>query len=118
MALQHEALERRAFAQASVCNHLRRTGHSLEFHPEERLELVSSRFRHWINKAFDCLALCNARRNVEHELDVELHGTDDDRELMARRNARHEASGIAQIDHPVSRVHEAFPEASVNRFHE
>jgi hypothetical protein len=116
--LQQDALERRAFVQVSVRNHLRHTGYSLDFRPEERLGLVSGRIRRWIKKAFDCLTLCNARHKVERGLDVELHGTDDDRELMARRNARHEASGIAQIDHPVSRVHEAFPEASVNRFHE
>jgi hypothetical protein len=51
--LQHDALERRAFARASVRNHLRRTGYSLEFRPEE------------------------------HQLDIKLHGTDDDRKLMA-----------------------------------
>jgi hypothetical protein len=102
----------------SVRNHLRRTGHSLEFHPKEHLGLVSDHIRRWIKKAFDCLALCNARRKVERELDIEFHGTDDDRELMARRNARCEASGIAQINHSVSRVREAVHEALVNRFHE
>jgi hypothetical protein len=56
----------------------------------------------WIKKAFDCLALCNARCKVERELDVELHGTNDDRELMARCNVRRKVSGIAQIDHSVS----------------
>jgi hypothetical protein len=116
--LQHDALERRAFARASVRNHLRRTGHSLEFRPEERLGLVSSRIRHWIKKAFDCLTLCNARRKVERELDVEFHGTDDDRELMARHNATRVMLGIAQIDHSVSRVREAVHEASVNRVRE
>jgi hypothetical protein len=38
-------------------------------------------------------ALCK----FECEFDVELHGTDDDRELMARRNARCE-SEMAKID--------------------
>ena len=41
MALQHDAMERCASARASVCNHLKRTGHSLEFRPGERLGLVS-----------------------------------------------------------------------------
>jgi hypothetical protein len=97
---------------------LKRTGYSLEFRPEERLGLVSGRIRRCINKAFDCLALCNARHKVECELDVELHGTDDDRELMARRNERREALGMAEIDRSMSRVHEAAHEPSVNRSHE
>jgi hypothetical protein len=42
MALQHDALERRAFARESEGNHLRRTGHSLEFCLEERLGLAYS----------------------------------------------------------------------------
>ncbi|RLN04312.1 hydroxyproline-rich glycoprotein-like [Panicum miliaceum] len=104
MALQHDVLERCAFARASIRNHLRSTGHSLEFCPEERLGLVSGRIHHCIKKAFDCLTLCNARRKFERELDVDLHGTDDDRKLMARRNARHEASGMAEIDRSVSRT--------------
>jgi hypothetical protein len=111
-------LERRAFARASVRNHLRRTGHSREFRPEECLGLVSGRIRRWIKKAFDCLALCNARRKVERELDVELHGSDDGRELIGRCNARRETSGMAQIDCSVLRVREAVHEASVNRSHE
>jgi hypothetical protein len=90
-------MERRIFARASICNHLRHTGHSLEFHPKERLGLVSGRIHRWIKKAFDCLALCNARRKVEYELDVELHGTYDDRDLMARCNARREASGVKSL---------------------
>jgi hypothetical protein len=118
MALQHDALERRAFARILVCNHLRRTSHSLEFWLEERLGLVSGRIPRWIKKAFDCLALCNARRKFELELDVELHGTHDDRELMARCNARCEASGIAKIDRTVSRDRKVVHEASVNRSHE
>ncbi|RLM61707.1 anthocyanidin 5,3-O-glucosyltransferase-like [Panicum miliaceum] len=65
-----------------------------------------------IKKAFDCLALSNPRRKVERELDVELHDTDDDREFMARRNARREASGMEKIDRSVSRVHETVHEAS------
>ena len=43
MALQHDALECHASAQAAVHNHLKRTGYSLEFRPEERLGLVRCR---------------------------------------------------------------------------
>jgi hypothetical protein len=50
--------------------------------------------------------------------DVKLHGTDDDRELMARRNARREVSGIVEIDCSVSRVCEAVRKATVNRSRE
>jgi hypothetical protein len=118
MALQHDVLEHRASGRASVRNHLKRTGHSLEFRPEERLGLVSGHIRRWIKKAFDCLALCNARRKVKHGLDVKLHGTDDDRELMAQRNARREALEMAEIDRSISRVCEAVHEASINRSHQ
>ena len=97
---------------------MKRTGHSLEFRPEERIGLVSGRTRRWIKKAFYCLALGNASGKLEREFDVELYGTDDDRELMARRNARREASGIVEIDRSVSRVREAFRVASVNRSRE
>jgi hypothetical protein len=62
--------------------------------------------------------LCNARRKVECELDVKLHGTDNDRELMARRNARREALGMAKIDRSVLRVREAVHKTSVNRSRE
>jgi hypothetical protein len=79
MALQHDVLEHRASARVSVRNHLKRTGHSLEFHPEEHLGLVSGRIRCWIKKAFHCLVLGNASHKFEREFDIELHGTDDDR---------------------------------------
>jgi hypothetical protein len=98
MALQHDVLERRASARASVRNHLKHTGYSLEFHPEECLGLVSSHICCWIKKEFHYLALGNACRKFEREFDVELHGTDDDRELMARRKSRREASGMAETD--------------------
>jgi hypothetical protein len=118
MALQHDALERRASARASVRNHLKRTGHSLKFHREERLGLVWGYIRRWIKKAFNCLALRNARSKFEREFDAELHGMDDDRELMARHNERREASGMVEIDHSVSIVCKTVHEASVNRSHE
>ena len=97
---------------------MKRTGHSLEFRPEERIRLVSGRIRRWIKKSFYCLALGNASGKLEREFDVELYAMDDDRELMARRNARREASGIASIDRSVSRVREVIRMASVNRSRE
>ena len=106
MTLHHDALERRTAAGASVRNHLRRTGHSIEFCHEERLELVSGRIRHWIKKAFHCFDLGKAERKLQREFNVELHG-DDDRELMARYNARREESGLAEYDRSVSRLREA-----------
>jgi hypothetical protein len=118
MALQHDTLERRASTRASVRNHLKRTGYSLEFRPEERLGLISGRIHHWIKKPFHCLTLGNASRKFEREFDVELHGTDDDRGLMARCKLRREASGMAEIDHSVSRVGAVVHGASVNRSRE
>jgi hypothetical protein len=118
MAFQHDALEHRASAQASVRNYLKRTEHTLEFRPEERLGLVSGRIHRYIKKAFHCLALGNASRKFEREFYVELHCTDDDRELMARRKLRCKASRMAEIDRSVSRVGTAVQEASVNRSHE
>jgi len=118
MALQHDALERRESARASVRNHLKCTGHSLEFRPEEHLGLVSSRIRHWIKKAFHYFTLAKVDRKFQREFNVELHGTDDDRELMARYNARREASRIAEFDCSVSRLREAVHEALVNRSRE
>ena len=114
MTLHHDALERRTAAGASVRNHLRRTGHSLKFRPEERLGLVSGRIRRWIKKAFHCFDLGKAERKLQREFNVELHG-DDDRELMARYNARREASGLAEFDRNVERLHDAVHEASANR---
>jgi hypothetical protein len=108
MALQHGALERRASTRASVRNYLKRAGHSLEFRTEECPELVSGHIRHWIKKAFDYLVLCNARRKFEHKFDVELHGMDDDCELMARCNARREGSGMVEIDRSELRVWRQF----------
>ena len=44
MDLHHDALERRASVRTSVRNQLKRIGHSIEFHPEERIGLVSGHF--------------------------------------------------------------------------
>ena len=93
MTLQHDALEHRASARAFVRHHLKCTGYSPEFHPEERLGLVSGGIRHWINKAFDCLALGNASRKFEREFDVELHCTHDDRDLMASMECKAQSVG-------------------------
>jgi hypothetical protein len=118
MALQHDALECRASARASVHDHLKRTRYFLEFRPEEHLGLVRGRIHRWIKKAFHCLALGNASHKFEREFDIELHGTDDDCELMARCKLRREALGMAEIDRSVSRVGEAVHDISVNRSHE
>ena len=52
------------------------------------------------------------------EFNVELHGTDDDRELMARYNTRREESGLAEYDRSISRLREAVHEALVKRSHD
>ena len=118
MPLQHDAFERRATAQAAVRNQLERTGHSLEFHPAERVGLVSGRIRHLIKKDFHIFSLGKDNRKFYREFNIELHGTDDDRELMARYNARHEELGLAEYDCPVSRLREAVHEALVKRSHD
>ena len=93
MPLQHDAFERRAAAQAAVRNQLERTGHSLELHPAERVGPFSGRIRRLINKFFHIFSLGKESRKFCREFNVELHGTDDDRELMALYNARREESG-------------------------
>ena len=118
MSLQHDAFERRAAARAVVRNQLERTGHSLEFHPAERLGLVSGRIHHLIKKAFHIFSLGKESHKFYHEFNVELHGTDDDRELMARYNARREVSGLAEFDRNVSKLREAVHGALVNRSRE
>ena len=93
---QHDAFERRAVAQAAVCNQLERTGHSLEFHPAERVGLISGRIRRLIKKAFHIFSLGKESRKFYREFNVELHGTDDDRELMAlyMQDVKSRAGGI------------------------
>ena len=115
MPLQHDAFERRAAARAAVRNQLERTGHSLEFHPAEHVGLVSARIRRLIKKAFHIFSLGKESRKFYHEFNVALHGTDDDRELMARYNARREESGLVEYDRSVSRLREAVHEASIKR---
>ena len=92
---------------------MKRTGPSLEFHPAERVGLVSGRIRRLIKKAFHIFSIGKESRKFHREFNVELHGTDDDCELMARYNARREASGLAEYDHSVSRLREAVHEALI-----
>ena len=114
MPLHHDAIERRASARAAVRNQLKRTGHSLKFRPEERVGFVSVRIRRWIKKAF-YNTIWKADRKFQCEFNVELHGTDDDRELMARYNARREESGLEEFDRNVSRLREAVKKTLVDR---
>ena len=113
MTLQHDAFERRAAARTAVRNQLERTCHSVEFHPAERVGLVSGRIRRLIKKVFHIFSLGKESRNFCREFNVELHGTDNDRELMARYNARREESGLAEYDRSVSRLREAVHEALI-----
>ena len=94
------------------------TGHSLEFHPTECVGIVSGRIHHLIKKAFHIFSLGKESRKFHRKFNVELHGTDDDRELMARSNARREESGLAEYDRSVSRLREAVHEALVQRSHD
>ena len=96
---------------------MERTGHSLEFHPTERVGLVSGRIRCLIKKAFHIFSLGKESLKF-YEFNVELHSTDDDRELMARYNARREESRLAEYDRSVSRLREAVHEALVQRSHD
>ena len=118
MPLHHDAFERRVSARAAVHNQLKCTKHSLEFCPEERVGLVSGRIHHLIKKAFYIFSLGKESRKFCREFNVELHGTDDDRELMALYNARREESGRAKYDRSVSRLSEAVHEALVQRSHD
>ena len=101
MTLQNDAFERHASAREAVRNQLKRTGHSLQFRPEDCVGLVSGRIRRWIVSVF---TISKADRKFQREFNVELHDTDDDRELMARYNARREESGLAEFDRNVSRL--------------
>ena len=87
---------------------------SLEFRPEKRVGLLRCRIRRWVKRAFQCFELGRENYKFQREFNVELHGTDDDRELMARYNARREASGLTEFDRNVERLREAVHEASVN----
>ena len=70
MPLQHDAFERRASARAAVRNQLKRTGHSLEFRPKERVGLVSGRICRWIKKAFCYFTISKVDRKFQREFNV------------------------------------------------
>ena len=115
MPLQHDASDHRAAARAAVRNQLVCTGYSLEFHPAECVGLVSGRIRCLIKKTFHIFSLGKESHKFYREFNIELHGTDDDRELMARYNARREELGLAEYDRSMSRLREAVHEALVKR---
>jgi hypothetical protein len=69
-------------------------------------------------KAFECFSLAKESRKFHREFIVELHGTDNDCELMARYNARREESGLAEFDRNKSRLREAVKKALVDRSRE
>ena len=94
---------------------MKRIGYSLKFRPEERVGLVSVRIRRWIKKAFYYFTISKADCKFQREFNVELHGTDDDHELMARYNARREESGLAKFDRNVSRLREAVKKTLAGR---
>ena len=118
MTLQHDAFKRCASTQAVLCNQLKRTRHSLEFRPEECVDLVSSRIGSSIKKAFYIFTISKADHKFQREFNVELHGTDDDHELMARYNARCEESGLVKFDRNMSKLREAVKKSLVDRFPE
>jgi len=70
MTLQHDAFERRVSARAAVCNQLKHTRHSLEFHPEELVGLVSGRIRRWINKVVYIFTISKADHKFQREFNV------------------------------------------------
>ena len=67
---------------------------------------------------FYIFTISKADHKFQREFNVELHGTDDDRELIARYNARCEASGLTEFDCNMSRLREAIHEALVDRSRE
>ena len=112
------ALDRCTSARASVHNHVDRTGHSIEFRPEELVGLLRGRIHRLVKRAFQCFELGKTNHKFQREFNVELHGMNDNRELMARYNARREAPGLAEFDGNVSRLREAVHESLVNRSRE
>ena len=63
MSLQHDGFEHRASTRTAVRNQLKRTRHSLEFRPEERVGPVSGPIRRWIKKAFHIFSLDKESHN-------------------------------------------------------
>ena len=71
-----------------------------------------------IKKAFYIFSIGKESCKFCREFNVELHGTDDDRELMALYNARREESELVEYDRSVLRLREAVREALVQRSHD
>ena len=92
--------------------------HPLEFYPAELVGLVSGRIHHLIKKAFHIFSIGKESCKFHREFNVKLHGTDDDRELMALYNTRREESELAEYDRSVSRLREAVHKALVQRSHD
>ena len=84
----------------------------------ERVGLVSGRIRRLIKKAFHIFSFGKESRKFYREFNIELHGIDDDRELMARYNARREVTGMVEYDRSMSRLREVVHEALVKRSHD
>ena len=64
---------------------------------------------------FYIFTISKADRKFQCEFNVELHGMDDDRELMARYNVRREELGLAEFDRNMSRLREAVKKTLVDR---
>ena len=77
---------------------------------------MSGHIRRWIEKALYYFTIPKADHKFQHEFNVELHGIDDDRELMARYNAIREESGLAKFVHNMSRLREAVKKTLVDRY--
>ena len=69
-------------------------------------------------KAFHYFTLAKGSHKFHHEFNIKLHATDDDRKLMARYNARREASEMVEYDHSMLRLREAVHEAFVKKSRE
>ena len=99
-------LERRATARAYVRTALGRLGHILGFRAWERIGLIRQRIRVRRVRISKILELKRENPKPTDEY-VEMFGTDDDRDLIARYNVRQEASGMAAIHRSVAKVREA-----------
>ena len=99
-------LERRSTARAYVRTALGRLRHILGFRAWERIGLCRHRMR--VRRVRISKILEIRRKNPRPtDENVEMFGTDDDRDLIARYNARQEASGMAAIHRSVAKVREA-----------
>ena len=97
------SLERRATARAYVQAAIGRLGHVLGFRAWERIGLARQRMRGRRVRISKILAWKRSTPKLTDE-EVEMFGTYDDRELVARYNARQEASGLAAIRRSMTKV--------------